>query len=222
MLARPLVLAIVVAAASAGCSRNQPGITNPFTTADRVPPPATQLAPGTAQPYYPAAPGAIGAPPTTFGAPATGQPIAPQQFAPPQGTSIAPPQAAPFNSVPPVGSTPFGATSPSPSTQLAASTPGDSVAIPGDSTALRFGPAAKPAADNPRQPTSLAARTAVNGGWVSGSAPVRSSVDPAGSVFAAAPRVRMPGAETMSREPVDVAALDARRSDGSAEAIGWR
>ena len=228
MLARSIYPACLVAAlALTGCSRNQAALNNPFTTADRVPPPATQLPPGTAQPYYPAPPAGAT---TTFAAPQAAAPLgqpgfggAPaatfqQQPAPPF-QSVAPTQAAPFGTgVAPPASTPFGSSTTLPNAPLASNTPGDAVAIPVDNTALRFGAPAKPAPINPREPTSLASRTASASGWISGSAPVRSTVDTGGSVLAAAPRVRMPGGESLNREPVNVARIQPE----SDETVGWR
>lgn len=261
MLARSIAaLGVLVAT---GCASNtQPTYTNPFTTADRVPPPATRLAPGAAQPYYPgspapaatfatpapafASPGAATAPPPFVGgtspAPAYGSPtttplppqnfggaapspFTPQSFSPPGAPAqTAAPQ--PFGAAAPA-SQPFGGSATRPMSPLSSATPtptrpGDNVAIPGDSTPLRFGEGAHPAPLNPRAPQSLAARTAVTGGWISGSAPVRSTVSGGDTALAAAPRVRMPGGQAMTRQPVNVAALDPPAESSAPETIGWR
>ena len=81
-----------------GCRSQSTPLTNPFASADRVPPPATRtLAPGTAQPYYPGDPGMATAPAALPGAaPATT--FAPASTAIPSVT--APPQTQPLQSAP--------------------------------------------------------------------------------------------------------------------------
>ena len=81
-----LVATAAITLMMAGCA-NQQGISNPFTTADRVPPPTTRaLAPGSGQPYYQGDP----LPPM----PPTGQQLrsAPVTFAAaPQPATVEPP-----------------------------------------------------------------------------------------------------------------------------------
>ena len=87
---RPLVCALSLWML-AGCHNQSASFNNPFIAPDRVPPPSTQvLAPGTAQPYYPAGPvipappGQAQLPPPSFGG--FGQPSIP----PPPMTTYAP------------------------------------------------------------------------------------------------------------------------------------
>lgn len=100
--------------AGVGC-RNQQPVTNPFVSADLVPPPVTrQVVPGTAQPYYSGDP----LPPMN-GAPLPGQNYqgqnfgTPQTFAPQPGAN-SPSYGAPIPgaSGPPVYGTPYGAPQP--------------------------------------------------------------------------------------------------------------
>lgn len=93
-----LTCALVVLTTVAGCKNQTTGqFTNPFLTADRVPPPSTRvLAPGTAQPYYPGDPAPVGALPQ----PTIGQPI-PGAGAPPG--SAYPGYTTPALSTPPAG-----------------------------------------------------------------------------------------------------------------------
>jgi hypothetical protein len=79
-----LACALVILTTAAGCKNQTSGqFTNPFLTADRVPPPSTRvLAPGTAQPYYPGDPAPAGALPQ----PSIGQPF-PGAAPPPTGWS---------------------------------------------------------------------------------------------------------------------------------------
>lgn len=131
---------VLVATGMTGCKNQSTGtFTNPFITADRVPPPQTRvLAPGTAQPYYPGDPmpgtaagtvPAIGAPTYGPGTPLPGG-TAPLTT-PPGGWGTIPPQS----SVTPTSA--FG----------------DAVGVPTDSHQLRFAaaepPAAPPAASLP-------------------------------------------------------------------------
>ncbi len=129
---------VVMLAASvlalAGCKNNGVTFTNPFLTADKVPPPPTRvLAPGTAQPYYPGdpMPGAAAAGAATFGAPATG--VAPGAgYAP--GTTYAPASTSP-GTTPPGG---WGGYGPQSSAAPAGPRNGDAVNVPGDPQGLRF------------------------------------------------------------------------------------
>jgi len=78
---------IAAALSGVGGCANQQGMSNPFTTADRVPPPTTQfLQPGAGQPYYQGDPlpplpqggfqqGALQAPPAAFAQAQPAQPI---------------------------------------------------------------------------------------------------------------------------------------------------
>lgn len=206
MHARPIVWATLSLgiATLVGCSKGPTTVPNPFSTADRVPPPATRaIAPGTAQPYYQSVP-------------ATTAP------------AFAPPTAYPGGLQP-------QASSPRPATNtLTSTTPGDAISIPSDNTALRFGNATQPAPFNPRQPESLAARTATANGWISGSAPVRSPVTSGSqTMLASTPRVRLPGSGTYNRQPVSVAALQPKtqgvritplpgNNNSSSDTVGWR
>ena len=215
MLARPIVLATLSLgiATLVGCSKGPTTVPNPFSTADRVPPPATRaIAPGTAQPYYQSVP-------------ATSLPGTAPAYAPPAGA---------YPGLLPQASSPRP-----PTNTFASATPGDAISIPTDNTALRFGGATKPAPFNPRQPESLAARTATANGWISGSAPVRSpafnglqsngSQTMLASVPTSTPRVRLPGSGTYNRQPVSVAALQPKTQGvritplpGSSDTVGWR
>jgi len=132
-----LVVAVVVGVG--GCRNQSSTLSNPFTTADRVPPPSTRvLAPGTAQPSYPGEPlpgNAISAPPAGGVAPGTGFPPAstlPQSNASPL-TPMAPPTTTPLVT-PPGG---WGA-----SATPAQLSPGEVVQTQVDSMPLRFQPSA--------------------------------------------------------------------------------
>ncbi len=92
------VIAIIMLCVIGGCRSQSTPLTNPFASADRVPPPATRtLAPGTAQPYYPGDPGMASAPAVVpGGAPATT--FAPASTVIPSVTP--PPQTQPLQSAP--------------------------------------------------------------------------------------------------------------------------
>ena len=198
--------AVIACLLAAGCSSKTPTVPNPFSTADRVPPPALQSVPGAAQPYYQGG----GAPPTFVPGQTTpsGYPAAP---VPSFGAPAPSLQPGPGQATPVYGTPSGSASKPAPrSTQLAA---GDAVAIPTDAGSLRF--ATSGDAERLRQasapiaresaPTQLAAKSptrppATANAWIAGSAPVRPAAP------AVAPRVRMPG----EREPVSLAAIDGR------------
>lgn len=217
----------VVAPLAIGCTSKTPTVTNPFNTADRVPPPMLRAGEGMAAPaYYPGATAAAPAAPSTYPAHAAPgfQQAAPgfQQQAPafqqapagfPPATNYAPsaPTTLPGSATPLYGAPPLGGSAarsrPQPSTFAA----GDAIAIPPDSGSLRFATQAESSlARNVSQPlprssaTQLAAaptrRAATASGWIAGSAPVRSSSP------SVAPRVRMPGGG-FDREPVSLAAI---------------
>ncbi|MEM9186484.1 MAG: hypothetical protein AAGB00_08330 [Planctomycetota bacterium] len=155
----------MLSAAASGCANRQ-GVSNPFTTADRVPPPDTRVPVGgaVAQPYYqgqplqpapgggvplqPAAPPAFGQP--GFGAPAPG--FAPQGSSPPPA---APAEAA-FASNEPMVSVPTDGAS----LRLAAAPRAVAaprvVATP-TPTALAAAPVQQFIASAPTQPTTFAA-----------------------------------------------------------------
>lgn len=186
-------IAIAGICSMVGCSSQAPTVPNPFNTADRVPPPMMRNAAGT-QPYYSGAP--------TAAAPAFGSlPVGPTPIgqAPVGPGSPAPGTATPF----------YGA-----SVNRAGATPGDAIAVPSDSSSLRF--AAPDAAAFARRSTvpvqrsennliasnnASSPRVATANGWIAGSAPVR------GAEPVASPRVRLPGAGEY-REPVSIAAID--------------
>lgn len=205
----------------AGCTSKTTTVSNPFTTADRVPPPALRTVPGAAPAYYPeapttapafnAAPAYGAAPPAApspytnaspYGAPAYGAPpsTAPSTFSPAApGQAPAPGTATPY----------YGA-----SASRGAAAPGDSIAVLPDSGSLRFAspsetnlarqetqPVPRAGATQLAESASPQRRTATASGWIAGSAPVRSST------VAGSPRVRMPG-EGLTREPVSLAAID--------------
>jgi hypothetical protein len=127
-------VAVFVAAGLAGCKNQSSGtFTNPFTTADRVPPPSTRvLAPGTAQPYYPGDP-VPGAVPGTV--PAMGTPTYGPGVPLPGGT-------APLTT-PPGG---WGAYPPQSSVTPTSAADGDAVGVPTDDQQLRFAAAEQPLA----------------------------------------------------------------------------
>lgn len=214
MRTHALVLSLL-ATLAAGCSTKSPTVptvANPFNTADRVPPPALQAAPGVAPPYYqPGAPvpAASGAPSTFAPGQTTpsGYPAAPATPGAYQGAPAYTPSPAPGSATPN-----YGASRSAPrSTQVAG---GDSIAIPTDSGSLRFagksevelarqqsapiGRAASPAQLASGTPTR---RPATASAWIAGSAPVRAASP------TPAPLVRMPG-DGFVREPVSLAALD--------------
>lgn len=209
MRTHALVLTLL-ATLAAGCSTKSPTVptvSNPFNSADRVPPPALQAAQGVAPPYYqPGAPGA----PSTFAPGQTtpsGYPAAPAAPGAFQAAPAYTPSPAPGSATPN-----YGASRSAPnSTQIAS---GDSIAIPTDSGSLRF--AGRSEVELARQqsaligraasPTQLATsgttrRPATASAWIAGSAPVRAASP------TPAPLVRMPGNEFV-REPVSLAALD--------------
>jgi hypothetical protein len=134
---------LMAAAALVGCRNQTGGITNPFITADKVPPPSTRvLAPGTAQPYYPGdpVPGAVPA-----GTPVIGAPVATPGFVP--STTMpgyAPAGAAPAMTTPPGG---WGGTyAPQSSVTPTGPSPGETVSVPTDPQGMRFAGGAEQAA----------------------------------------------------------------------------
>jgi hypothetical protein len=160
---------LIAAIALAGCRNQTAGITNPFVTADRVPPPQTRvLAPGTAQPFYPGDPMPGAAP---AGTPVIGSPVATPGFAtpgfvPPTNTpTYAPAGAAgtsPALTTPPGGW--GGAFPPQSSVTPTGPTPGETVSVPGDPQGLRFAggsgtPAAFAATDASESMPSFSAPT---------------------------------------------------------------
>lgn len=192
---------------AAGCSSTTtPELTNPFTTADRVPPPALIATPdGVAPAYYPqgqaayapAAPGAApGVAPPFQGAPATSPYQAAPAYTPAPAQGPAPGSATPFYGAPAVGGPTASNEAP--------------ISIQPDSASLRFAsPSSVAQARQQNQPIARNGQTlaaasrppATANAWVSGSAPVRSAAP------AASPRVRVPGASGY-REPVSLATLD--------------
>ncbi|MGL4512485.1 MAG: hypothetical protein ACRCT8_05285 [Lacipirellulaceae bacterium] len=175
-----------VCALASGCAGKIGSVPNPFTSADRVPPPATRaIAPGTAMPYYPNDP----LPPLTANAPGFGAAAATPTFGAAQPFGAAPalpaatpyaatsPATAPYGAAPYAGSAgsfptppmtgalpanPFGATSPAASPWPPATAPG--LPVQGVPAAPSTYAPAPPAANNPysgmRPPTPqpLAAR----------------------------------------------------------------
>lgn len=185
----PLLAAIGVA--TAGCSSNSstvPGPSNPFTTADRVPPPIMR-----SPSYYPNPTGASATP--TAGA------VAPTYPQGSPGLSPAPGAATPY----------YGA-----SVQRGATSPGDSISVPTDGGSLRFASPSETALARQQnepvqreQQTLIASsappqrRAASANAWIAGSAPVPNTSTVAGT------RVRLPGSGA-GREPVSLAAIDGR------------
>ncbi len=196
-----------------GCTSNQPIIPNPFTTADRVPPPVLQApAPGAAQPYYQG--GAQPAPAFQPGAP--GQPAPTFQ---PQST--------------PIPGQPISSNNQSRSSTIASR--GEAIAIPTDRSALRF------AAPNMPNSAPSKANIVANGrqpatanSWVSGAAPIRTRpIEFANNTTSSQPTARVPSTRSLSREPVSIAALNQGSStqqtkirplenNGSDETLGWQ
>lgn len=139
---RPIAATLVLLAIACGCKNQTAPITNPFLTADRVPPPATRMpAPGTAAPYYPGDPlaGAVTSPPAMIGAPAAISPPA-TTFAPGPATAMPPagsyqPTTLAPSTVPPATGYP-GATTPAypVNTTAPVSPPGGWGAYPPQST----------------------------------------------------------------------------------------
>lgn len=133
---------LLIATGLVGCRSQSAPLANPFLTADRVPPPSTQvLPPGAAQPYYQGelAPGAA-----TSAPPAASFPPAGTYTAPPGSV---PPVAFPNNPITPTSPPPAGwpsyqpqASSSVPAAQLFNSTTGDAVQVPSDSQRVRFDP----------------------------------------------------------------------------------
>ncbi|TWT98027.1 hypothetical protein Pla108_21820 [Botrimarina colliarenosi] len=216
-----LTLALgAVTVAAAGCTSQSTPVPNPFSTADRVPPPAMRSVEGVAPAYYPgAAAPAYPAPPAVGAAPAYGN--APAYGAAP-AYNAAPPVTAPAYGAPPATSS-YAPSAPGPapgtatpyygaSTSRSAVTPGDTISVPTDAGSLRYAtPEESYLARQESQPVPRAGATqlaqapdrptATANGWIAGSAPVRSSA------IASSPRVRLPG-EGWSSEPISLAAID--------------
>ena len=220
-----------------GCSNTTtPTVPNPFTTADRVPPPPTRaITPGTAQPYYPATPqaappaaaypganpypGATAAPAypgtaypaqTAPGQPLPGQPY-PGQPLPGQPLPAQP--AAPTYPGSGTRPAPLGATPRRSPEQFASS--GQSISVPSDQGSLRF---ASPSQVNTARVEAIASAATNNPQLANpqlASRPATANSWIAGSApvrrtdtsLAAAPRVRVPG-QDLSRQPVSLAAID--------------
>jgi hypothetical protein len=137
---------LIAAIALLGCRNQTGGITNPFITADRVPPPQTRvLAPGTAQPFYPGDPLPGTAP---AGTPVIGAPVATPQTPTPGYAAPLPssgfPTTSPAQTTPPGG---WGTYPPQSSVTPTGAAPGETVGVPGDAQGLRFAGAAEPTAD---------------------------------------------------------------------------
>ncbi|QDT69148.1 hypothetical protein MalM25_20760 [Planctomycetes bacterium MalM25] len=194
-------------ALAAGCSSTTtPELTNPFTTADRVAPPALRTTPdGVAPAYYPqgqatfapAAPGAApGVAPAYQGAPPASPYQAAPAYTPAPAQGPVPGSATPFYGAPAVGGPTASNEAP--------------ITIQPDSSSLRFAsPSSVAQARQQNQPIARGGQTlaatsrppATANAWVSGSAPVHSATP------AASPRVRVPGVSGY-REPVSLAALE--------------
>jgi hypothetical protein len=136
-----LTCALVILTTTAGCKNQTTGqFTNPFLTADKVPPPSTRvLAPGTAQPYYQGDPAPAGAfPQPTIGQPIPGAAAPPGAAYPGYGTTppamSAPPSGWTTPGYPPQSSIGTG------TTDSLASFSGEAVSVPTDNQALRFNP----------------------------------------------------------------------------------
>ena len=179
-----------------GCSRNQQPLPNPFANADRVPPPMTRApGPGAAQPYY----------------------------------STTPSPSLPANTPYTPAGTPLGANNQSNPQQLAAATsPGDPVSIPSDGSSLRFGSASRsvalatPSAGSMSSGRLAEQRPTANG-WISGSAPVRNTISAPAETAVAQTRVRIPGGQGASSQPVNIAALSpSGESSGSGQNNPYR
>lgn len=212
-----------------GCTSRTPTVTNPFNTADRVPPPTLRGADGVGAapayypnaPAYPAATTAAPAWPATpsnfpaatapgFQSGATFQQSAPAYQPDPAAFPQAAPAPLPGSATPMYGAPPLGGSASS-FRQSSPGVAGDAISIPPDSGSLRFATQAESSlARNTSQPlqrsnaTRLAAaptrRAATASGWIANSGPVRSNTSPI------APRVRMPGGD-FDREPVSLAAM---------------
>lgn len=195
------VAGLAILALATGCTSKSTPISNPFTSADRVPPPTLRTDAGSAPSYPPAtygalAPPAAGAPlpaitPYSGGPAAYGSPA----FAPAPGGTFAPVAPAPGTATP-TYAPPAGAVSDA----------GDTIAIPADGGSLRFAsPSDAELARRGGPATATASRPATRrpataGGWIAGSAPVRSAQVAGGT------RVRLPGGALPS-EPVSIAAI---------------
>ena len=216
MLTRSIKFQVMILASvtlfAIGCTSNQPTIPNPFTTADRVPPPVLQApAPGAAQPYY------QGAQP----APAF-QPGATTQPAPTYQPQITPIPGQPLsNNAKPRSNTVASA--------------GESISIPSDQSALRFAapnlpnhaPSKANLAVSQRQPATA-------NSWVSGAAPIRTRPMQLANVSSRTqPTARVPSTRSLGRQPVNIAALTNESSTGQVqirplktnsadETLGWR
>lgn len=195
-----------------GCTSNQSTIPNPFTTADRVPPPVLQTpAPGVAQPYYQ---GAQPAPAFQPGAPAQPTPSYQPQITPIPGQPIS------NNSKP---------------RSNAIASAGEPIAIPSDQSALRF---AAPSLPNqaPSKANLVASQRqpATANSWVSGAAPIRTRpMQLANIPSRTQPTARVPSTRSLAKQPVNIAALTNESSTGrvqirpletnsSDETLGWR
>ncbi len=156
--------ALSAVALGVGCQNNSSvPISNPFLGPDRVPPPATRgPTPGTAQPYYGAAPGSapqvtpgFSQPPQTFGTPVpAGPPTTIPGAAPLPQSGFQQPQGLGTPGLTPG----FGATaSQQPgvvqATALQSVAAGPNVSVPADPHSLRFnGAAEQPITPTPLQP----------------------------------------------------------------------
>lgn len=214
-----------------GCSSTSPSVTNPFTTADRVPPPTMRAVEGvapvvgvpaatTVAPTFGAAPAfnPAGTAPMATSTPMTGAVASPYTSASPYGA--APTYGTPQSTYAPAGATPApGTATPyyGASMNQRSMTPGDTIAVQPDSGALRFAtPSDSLLARQQAQPvpragsTQIAAnpptqRSATASGWIAGSAPVRTDT------LAGSPRVRVPG-QSSGYEPVSIAAISGLQS----------
>lgn len=153
---------LLIAVASVGCKNQSTTFSNPFLTPDRVPPPSTRLAPGTAQPYYPGdipASAPVGGPAPGFTPNPTYAP-SPQPQGAPQGSwnsypQQAPPAATPYAPAPGVrpssAEVPWGGVD-----NRVVPLGAEAVRVPEDSARLRFagGPAPADGPPSPVNPSS--------------------------------------------------------------------
>ena len=191
-------LTILAVAVFAGCRNHSTPMSNPFLTPDRVPPPTTQLAPGTAAPYYQGEAMPSAAP---FAAPAAGMPQIPAAAAP-AGTFAPGMSAPPASAYPgvPAGS-PYPAPAASPITptaplnygaSAAPTAPGESIGVPNDEQSLRFAAASLTPTSTPSSAAIAASATTPTASQFR--APIQSMLPVAGSMDEGVQRAFTPNA----------------------------
>lgn len=194
-------LTILTVAVFAGCRNHSTPMANPFLVPDRVPPPTTQLAPGTAAPYYQGEAMPSVAP---LAAPAAGMPQIPTAGAP-AGAYLPPTGAPPASAYPaaPAGSAyPAGSTYPtSPITptappnygaSVAPTAKGESIGVPNDGQSLRFASANLTPTSTPSSAAVAASATTPTASQFR--APIQSMLPVAGSMDEGVQRAFTPNA----------------------------